>query len=401
MTNNMVRWCLTTSAYYNSLEVKEPNFLYFLDDTKEIYRGEIEYTSSVYIVDQLPELAAKGKLYIISTTLEGKIWNGTQWKTVIPAVSSTLTDEDVANGTVTGEAIKAYVGKKISEITQGMVTELSTDKVTLASKIMVKGQTLGSYKDGDEIPIGETLTNILKKQMAKQIPPTYNAPTMSMSPSSQSLESGTNVNPTVTSSYNKRDGGEVTNYKLERIVNGQSTAVINGNSIQPYEQEQIMVQDGGLLKFTASIDYAAGPIKEDNLGDPYPSTSIKAGKLTNTITYTGQRKTFYGKDQQTVAANNSAGVRSLPQNVLNASNGTKLTINIAKGDKRVTFAYPATLRDVSSVLSSALNLNVKDTFVKTLIEVEGANGYNPIQYKVFTYIPAIPFASSDTYTVTI
>lgn len=401
MSSNMVRWCLTTSAYYNSLERKEPNFLYFLDDTKEIYRGEIEYTSSVYIVDQLPDLAAKGKLYILSSNLEGKVWDGSQWKTVIPGVSNTLTDDEVFDGTVTGEAIKAYVGKKISDITQGMVTELSTDKVTLASKITVKGQTLGSYKDGDEILPGETLTSILKKQFAKQIPPTYNAPTMSMSPSNQTVESGTNVNPTVTSTYNKRDGGDITNYKLERIENGQSTAVVNGSSIQPYQQPEIMVQDGGLLKFTATIDYADGPIKQDNLGEPYPSTSIKAGKLSNTITYTGQRKTFYGKDKQTTAATSSEHVRGLQQSVMNATNGTKLTINIAQGDTRVTFAYPATLRDVSSVLSSALNLNVKDTFVKTTVDVEGANGYNPIRYKVYTYIPAIPFASSDTYTVTI
>ena len=401
MSSNMVRWCLTTSAYYNSLERKEPNFLYFLDDTKEIYRGEIEYTSSVYIVDQLPDLAAKGKLYILSSNLEGKIWDGSKWKTVIPGVSSTLTDEEVFNGTVTGEAIKAYVGKKVSDLTQGMITELTTDKVTLASKITVKGQTLGSYKDGDEILPGATLTSILKKQFAKQIPPTYNAPTMSMTPSNQTVESGTNVNPTVTASYNKRDGGDVTNYKLERIENGQSTAVINGTTIQPYQQDQIMVQDGGLLKFTATIDYAAGPIKDDNLGEPYPSTSIKAGKLSSTITYTGQRKTFYGKDKQTTAATSSDHVRGLQQSTMNATNGTKLTINISQGDTRVTFAYPASLRDVTSVLSSALNLNVKDTFVKTTVDVEGANKYNPIQYKVYTYIPAIPFASSDTYTVTI
>lgn len=401
MASKMIRWCLTTSEHYNSLETKEPNFLYFLDDTREIYRGEIEYTNSVCIVEELPELAAKGKLYIMSTNLEGKIWDGSQWKTVIPAVSDTLTDDDVANGTVSGEAIKTYVGKKVEEITSSMITELTTDKVTLASKITVKGQTIGSYKDGDEILPGETLTNILKKQFAKQIPPTYNAPTMSMSPSNQIVESGTMVNPNITASYDKRDGGDVTNYKLDRVVNEEPTTVVNGNSIEPYQQEQIKVEDGILLKFIGTIDYAAGPIKEDNLGEPYPNTSIKAGKLTNTITYTGQRKTFYGRDLQTAAPNKSADVRALSQNVLNAGNGTKLTIKISVGDKRVTFAYPATLRDVSSVISSALNLNVKDTFVKTLVNVEGANGYKHIQYKVYTYIPAIPFATTDTYTVTI
>lgn len=401
MSINAIRWCLTTSSYYNSLQRKEPNFVYFLDDTKEIYRGEVDYTSSVYIVDELPELAAKGKIYILSSNLEGKIWNGSEWRTVIPAVSTTLTDDDVFNGTVTGEAIKEYVGRKVSDLTLGMVTELTTDKVTLATKITVKGQTLGSYKDGDEIPVGATLTSILKKQFAKQIPPTYNAPSMTMSPSNQTVESGSMVNPTITASFNKRDAGELSNYKLDRLENGQSTTVVNSNTIQPYQQEQIMVKDGSLLKFTATIDYLDGPIKEDNLGEPYPSTSIKAGKISNTITYTGQRKTFYGKDKQTIVASTSDQVRALSQSVMNASNGTKLVINISEGDTRVTFAYPAKLRDVTSVISSALNLNVKDTFVKSTVQVAGMNGYEPIEYKVYSYIPAIPFASSDTYTVTI
>lgn len=401
MSINVIRWCLTTSSHYNSLQRKEPNFIYFLDDTKEIYRGEINYSSSVYIVDELPEIAAKGKLYILSSNLEGKIWNGSEWRTVIPGVSTTLTDDDVFNGTVSGEAIKEYVGRKVSDLTLGMITELNTDKVTLASKITVKGQSIGSYKDGDEIQVGTSLTNILKKQFAKQIPPTYITPSMTMSPSNQTVESGTKVNPLVNATYNKRDGGDITNYKLERIENSQATTVVEQNNIQQYQQPEITVEDGGLLKFTATIDYADGEVKNDNLGEPYPSTSIKAGKISSTITFTGQRKTFYGNDTNATTVTTSEHVRSLPKNVMNAVNGTKLVINISKGDKRVVFAYPATLRDVSTVLSSALNLNVKDTFVKTTVDVEGANQYKPIQYKVYTYIPAIPFATSDTYTVTI
>lgn len=399
--SNMVKWCLTTSAYYNSLETKEPNFLYFLDDTKEIYRGDVEYTSSVNVVDEYPELAAKGKLYVLSSTLESKMWTGTEWKTIAPGVSSVLTDDDVENGTVTGEAVKAYVGQKVRDIVGGMTTELDTDKVFLASAISVKGQTLGSYKDGDTIEAGTSLTSLLKKQFAKQIPPTYTNPSYSMSPGDQWVESGTYVTPTINGSYNQNDGGAIISYVLTRLYGGQSEELINDTTIRTYSQPQIMVKDGASLKYTGVLRYGDGPIKNDNLDEPYPSTSIKANQFTRTCTYNGQRKCFYGRDKQPSKAADSAAVRALPQNVMNPNNGTKLTISILAGDTRVTFAYPANLRDVNSVVSSALNLNVKDTFTKELVDVEGANGYDAMQYKVYTYIPAIPFASSDTYTVTI
>ena len=397
----MIKWILTTAEKYAGLSVKDNNALYFLEDTREIYRGELEYTNSVNIVEELPNFAAKGKLYILSDTLEGKVYNGSEWKTVIPSISDVLTDEAVENGVVTGEAIKDYVTKKIADMTSGMVTELDTDKVTLTTRIPVIGQTLGSYKDGDFIEAGETLTTILKKQFAKQIPPTYSTPSFSMTPSNQSVESGTLVNPTVNGTFTKRDAGDVTEYKLVRLYNGNSETVLTKATIEQYMQPEITVEDGGNLKFTGTVNYAQGPVKNDNLGLPYPTGQIKAGTLSQTITYTGQRKAFYGRDNQSEAAAESSEIRSLPQNVLNPVNGTKLTISIQSGDSRVTFAYPAALRDVTSVMSSALNLNVKDTFQKTLVDVEGANGYKATQYKVYTYIPAIPFATSDTYTITI
>lgn len=397
----MVRWCLTTSAYYNSLETKEPNFLYFLDDTKEIYRGDIEYTGAVNIVDELPELAAKGKLYVLSNTMEGKVFDGTNWKTVIPALSQVLTDDDVFNGTVTGEAIKAYVGKKVADIIGGVATEVTSDNVLLSREISVIGQSFGSYKDGDKIPAGEKLTDILAKQFAKQIPPTYSAPGYSISPSNQTVEAGTRVNPTVSGSFVQRDAGAISGYTLQRVDNGTAETVVDEATIVTYNQAEVMVGDGGTLKFNGVVRYADGPIKNDNLGAAYPTGSIKAGSLNASVTFTGQRKVFFGRDKSAAAAQTSAEVRALPQNSMNPSNGTKLTISILAGDTRVTFAYPANLREVSSVVSSALNLDVKGTFVKEVVDVEGANGYNEIQYKVYTYIPAIPFASNDTYTVTI
>lgn len=397
----MLKWILATSSYYNSLEEKDAGALYFLEDTQEIYRGAVEYTNSVVFTDELPELAAKGKIYVKNDTYESSVWTGTEWKTVIPQIHTVLDDNVVCNGLVTGEGIKAYVTKKVAEIVSGGDIDLTTDNVVTTREIQVKGQTLGSYKDGDTIPIGENLTTILTKQFAKQIPPTYSAPSYSISPGNSNHESGSEINFTVGGTFTQRDAGALQNYKLVRTVNGANTDVVTGAAIQNFVQPNIQVIDGGGIKFTGTVTYADGAIKNDNLGMPYPTGSIKAGSLTSSFTVTGQRKTFYGRDTGKTPCNDSNTVRALPQNTLNAGNGTKLTIAIKTGDTRVTFAYPANLRDVTSVVSTALNLDVKDTFEKQTIDVEGANGYNPIQYKVYTYIPAIPFASNDTYTVTI
>lgn len=398
----MLKWILATSSYYNSLETKEENALYFLEDTKEIYRGSTEFTNSVIFVDELPEFAAKGKIYVDNATNECTVWTGTKWKTMLPAISTTLSDDATFNGLVTGEAIKAYITKRVADIVSGGHVDLTTDSVVTTKEIQIKGQTLGSYKDGDVIPAGENLTTILTRQFAKQIAPSYAKPTYSIAPNSRSYEAGELVDINVTGSFGQRDGGPLTAYSLVKTINGVNTNVITDvASIQAHKETGVTVIDGGGVKFTGTVRYSDGPIKNDNLGMPYPNGSIKAGSLNASFIYTGQRKCFYGKDKLVAAPTDSDSVRALSQNTLNPANGTKLIITIAEGDTRVVFAYPANLRDVNSVISSALNLDVKGTFTKELVDVEGANGYNPIQYKVYTYIPAIPFTSADTYTVTI
>lgn len=401
MAAEIVKHVLATSAYYRSLSKKDANTLYFLEDSKEIYRGETPYTASVVFVQDFPEFAAVGKVYVNTTNLECKSWNGSKWEVISPQVINTL-DESEQNGIASASAVKTYVTNKIREIiTEGGAVS-DTDKVTLTSEITVKGQTLGSYKDGDKIRVGTTLTEILKKQFAKQIPPTYSKPSIKMTPASQAVESGTKVKPNIVTAFTKADAGEVNQYTLTRTLKGESITLVDKSpTLVAHQAEEVMVPDGGNLQYKAAVGHDEGQIKNDNLGDQYPNGHIVAGTLNAAITYTGQRKAFFGKDQQSVAVASSDEVRALPLNKLNPTNGVKLSIPIAVGDTRITFAYPSSLRDVSNVLSKALNLDVKETFVKSTIEVEGANGYDPIQYKVYTYIPAVAFSSADTYEITI
>jgi hypothetical protein len=65
------------------------------------------------------------------------------------------------------------------------------------------------------------------------------------------------------------------------------------------------------------------------------------------------------------------------------------------------FAYPATLRDVTSVIDSGTGYNIKDSFTKLTYTVAGANGYDPISYKIYHFVPPSAFSAATTYTVTI
>ena len=100
---------------------------------------------------------------------------------------------------------------------------------------------------------------------------------------------------------------------------------------------------------------------------------------------------------------NSALVRGLSGKsgkALAAGNSFNLAIPV--GAIRVVFAYPATLRDVSSVQDvNGMNAEVKTAFTKTVVSVEGANGYQAIDYKVYVMDMANANDTANTYKVTI
>ena len=116
----MVSWHIVTSAAYKAGS-KVDGDMYFLSDTHEIYRGSESFSEAVVMYTDLPvEGIAKNKLYINSTTLEGKIYNGTEWNTVIKPIDSTISTD--GENPVNSKAVIAYVAAELSKFT-------SSDKV--------------------------------------------------------------------------------------------------------------------------------------------------------------------------------------------------------------------------------------------------------------------------------
>ena len=123
----MLSWHFVTAAEYYGAGSRDAEKLYFLSDTHEIYKGDIPFTEAVIMVDDSTggfdtTLAgitnpARRKIYMSQTTMEGRIYNGTSWQTVIRAVDTAVTDS--SNNLITSGAVATYVAQKISEVTGG------------------------------------------------------------------------------------------------------------------------------------------------------------------------------------------------------------------------------------------------------------------------------------------
>ena len=401
MANLMITWHSISSASYNALPVKDDNALYFLNDTREIFKGEVSYTESVIMVVDFPAVGARNKLYVKKSDLEMKVYDGTSWIPLSKPISNVLdSTTDYDDMLITGAGIKLYVDEKIEEIiSTGGVTAKT---VKTSESFQVKGTSIGAYKDGDVISDTESVFNILKNILTTVVPPTYKSPTVRLGYGS-SVEAGSTISPTITPSFTQNDAGDISRYSLTRTTNSVSTPVIDSAAITSYTQDPIAVGDSGIT-YTATVTYAEGPIKNDNLGNPYPTGHIAAGSVSDSMSWTGFRKAFYGTDSdKTAECETSDDVRALPLSSSGkAPTGTNcITININIGDTRVTIAYPATYPDISKVVQSSLGWNVLDTFTKKSIMVEGANGYDAVEYKVYSYIPDVPFPTAETYLVSI
>lgn len=155
------------------------------------------------------------------------------------------------------------------------------------------------------------------------------------------------------------------------------------------------------LKYTAVATHDAGPVAHTNLGNPsQPPKKIEAGtKEQTTAAYTPFRNIFYGAKPSKPEIN-SDFVRTLTAG--GAYAGKTFDLTVSAGSQRVCIAVPATNAGVTKVINkSALNADVTATFKETRVQVAGANGYHPIDYKVYTFEPAEAYGQQAILAVTL
>lgn len=291
-----------------------------------------------------------------------------------------------------------YTEKIIEVINNG-------DEISAAVTVELgSGGTLGGYKTGDTIAAGTPIETVIKKLLAKQIPPTYTAPSVTLTnnggTAAGNYEIGTTITPRIRAAYTQNHGGDLIELSIIGVASGVTSPL--STEITPFTLT-------ATTRYQASAQYGDGPILNDNLGDPYPTGQIKAGTKTSSyFTYTPFRQGWFWGILDTSSAEEpltSAIIRSGTKKGSAYSSGsiTGIAASRVANRKRIFVACPAEKTGVTKVIMpSAMNADCTADFVKqsTTIMVEGAEGYDAAAYNVWVYEPAA-ISDDQTFTVTL
>jgi len=271
--------------------------------------------------------------------------------------------------------------------------------------VVVNGVTGLGIGNGETIPAGTSIEDIVKMLVQKAVPASYTKPTLSLSnnggQASGNVEAGTTITPKLKATFTKNDAGDLTAISISK---GGEAVVEGTSSPQVYDGEDIVIGDE-TITFSASASYNAAPVKTNNLGQESKENWFDAGSVASSnYSITGKRNLFYGTGVGDLPAINSATVRGLSNTKLAPTQGYSWTISVDVGQQYIIFAYPADLRDVNQVeYVEANDKGMASSFTKHTIDVADARGdENGMKsYKVYTYRMAVPAAAGMTFKVTI
>ena len=251
---------------------------------------------------------------------------------------------------------------------------------------------------------GKNLKQVFDTIFVKEKNPSITQPDVSVSlAGAGAKEVGTKVTPSYTATFNagKYEFGPATGCSIT------SWSVTDTNNAGPLNTAtgsftEITVADDTNYKVTATGNFSEGAIPVTNVGNEYASGKIIAGsKSATSSAITGYRNSFYGTLTEKGELTSDI-IRSLSKSNKALKNGHTFDITIPVGAKRVVFAYPATLRDVTSVKDvNGLNAEISGAFTKSTLSVEGINNFQGINYKVYVTDFAEAVATANTYNVTI
>lgn len=266
-------------------------------------------------------------------------------------------------------------------------------------------QTVGSTGSKTLDTTGKNVKQVLDMIMASEKNPSITQPSVSVTCSQMgNYEVGTQVTPQFSVSlnpgnyqYGPATGVTATGYTVTDTDDNESDQASGSFP-------QLTVEDGENYSISATVTHTEGAVPKTNLNNDYAAGKIAAGSKSGSKgTITGHRKSFYGTTTDKGAATTSAIVRGLAGKSSGAlKNGSTFTVPIPVGALRVLIAYPATLRDITSIKDvNGMNAEIKSGFSLSRVQVEGANAYSAIEYKVYTMDFAAANDTANTYSVTI
>ena len=131
-----VKFIYTNVAKYLASD-KNEDTLYFLSDSKQIFKGEERFSGldcQEVTADPSLENVAVNTLYVNTTNGSVKIFNGTNLTTIVDGYVSAITDEGSATDRVSSKAVVDYVAGKISDLDVGKLeAQVTANKNNIAT----------------------------------------------------------------------------------------------------------------------------------------------------------------------------------------------------------------------------------------------------------------------------
>lgn len=187
------------------------------------------------------------------------------------------------------------------------------------------GGSFGKYANGTTIPAkGKTLDDFLYDIVTKVVAPSYTAPSVSISasPAFGAYEIGYDPGQvTLSNTYTKNDAGNVT---LTTYNKGGTSlgAGVNINSPGPITSS---------VSYNVTVNYGAGTtVKNDNLGNPYPTGQITAGSTSSgSGSYSTYSKRYWGGTSVAFTASNTYNYAALSQALGSDNSGSSNSITVS------------------------------------------------------------------------
>lgn len=169
--------------------------------------------------------------------------------------------------------------------------------------------------------------------------PTYIEPVVTIKTNASYVTHKQKTTIVVTPEFSQNDAGDITKVTLRR----NNIVVYESTELKNYSDE-VTLKHGEKVSYTITVEYSDGIIKNTTEGDPYPSTSIKAGFKSKTIVVNGIANSYYG---------------TIGDKVFDVSDISGLTAirNLAKSftmtykldNQKSIYMYPATYGELSSI----------------------------------------------------
>lgn len=258
-------------------------------------------------------------------------------------------------------------------------------------------QTIPSSGSKTLSTTGKNIKQVFDMIVAEEKNPSTEQPTAVLNSSNiGSKEVGTNIAiaysfVTTPGSYTYGPDTGVTFSGYEATFNGETLTGASGTFAS------IQVTDSTNLSISGQCSSSEGAIPVTNLGNPYEAGKIAAKNYTpSTKALTGYRGWFYGYYNGTQAIADPAAITSAQLRAFGTKTSFPSTMSTTKM-QQMFFAAPKGKKSSVSI-SNAVN-GAPLTVVKGTCSVEGANGYDAVEYDLFYVANAVAEGGDSKWNI--